>query len=128
MIDTSTCGVAPRDRNPTLLPLRSATVLMPSLANNSTQPAIAPARTVIGWPESIRMIYADAKTKLRSAGRYRVRGLSGRPHIHIAEFGKTFCLEELLGYVERGDTESRCSREAQSRCFKGPLGAEHSRR
>jgi hypothetical protein len=45
------------------------------------------------------MIYADAKSKLRSAGRYRVRGLSGRPHIHIADFGKTFGVEELLGHV-----------------------------
>src|SRR6516225_10567273 len=78
-------------------------------------------------PNDIRRRKVEAEIRL--TGPYRVRGLSGRPRIDIADIGKTFGAEELLGHVYRGAAKSRCSREAQSRCFKGgPFGAQYSRR
>ena len=47
------------------------------------------------------------EAQIRLTGPYRVRGLSGRPRIASRR--------------RRGDAESRCSSEAQSRCFKRPF-------
>src|SRR5215469_6572404 len=66
MTDTNRCSLAPSAVTPTVLPFRSAMLLMPSFPNNSKQPTCTPARTVTAPPPSITDTHCGAKCKLKS--------------------------------------------------------------
>src|SRR6267142_3549231 len=56
----------PKACTPTVLPLRSGMLRMPSLANNSKQPTCSPATIVIGSPASIATIRGGEKFVVKS--------------------------------------------------------------
>ena len=133
MLLTKTCGARPQPCTPTVLPLRSRMLRMPSWANSSKQPTWTPAMMVMRSPASILGCRAATKCMVKSTSPRPTPAIEppvGRTH--VLDVGETFRPQELVGDILRCDADAGMFRQADSRGLRRMLSrrmrwADHGR-